>query len=228
MAVINYPMSMAVVKGLRHTADFYFQRGRQVARWWPKKSNLVPTPKQKIQRDNFRAIECTLKSQGQQQRTAWQDWQPYNGQTWVDYLHRVWIGPAFRGTLFTMWDWSDWHVRENIGDFNRLRIFWDPEKYPDTHPFDVFASPLRSDGRKWPWGVYDYKIQRGRYRQARWTPKIDGGIRLHPSNFSQGAGNIGFDVPKNWLGCLFAALPSSEPDDKSLVTACHIAPWSPR
>ena len=30
MAVIKYPVILALVKGLRHTADFYYQRGRQV------------------------------------------------------------------------------------------------------------------------------------------------------------------------------------------------------
>ena len=228
MAVIKYPMSMAVVKGLRHTADFYFQRGRQIARWWPKKSNLVPTPKQKIQRDNFRAIECALKSQGPQQRAAWQDWQPHTGQTWVDYLHRIWMGPAFRSTLFTMWDWSDWHLRENIGIYNRLRIFWDAEKYPDAFPFSVIAAPLHDGSSKWPWSVYDYKLQRGRYRQARWQPSIIDGVRLFPSNFSAAAGNIGFNTPKNWRGCNFAALHISDPDEKALLTACHFAPWTPR
>lgn len=228
MAVIKYPVNMALVKGLRHTADFYYQRGRQVVRVWPKKSNLVPTPGQLVQRNNFRAIECTLKSQGPQQRAAWQSWQPYNGQTWVDFLHRVWMQPAHLGKLFTMWDWSDWHVRQYISGPPRLNIFWNPSLYPYAFQFDVIASPVAGTASKWTWEVFDYKIQRGRLRQPRWQPRVPDAIRFSPSHFSAESGFIGYDMPREWRAVCFAAVHSENPDNKALLTACHFAKWEPR
>lgn len=228
MAVIEHPITMTTVKRYRGVLDFYFQNGQQIVRSWPKKSNLVPTPAQKVQRDNFRAIECCLKAQGPQQRAAWKVWRPRTGQNWVDYVHRVWMKPAADGALFTMWDWSDWFVNTMIGPRNRLRIEWDPLRYPDTFPFDIIFSWPPSGSARWGWHVFDYKIQRGRFRQPRWAPTIPNLGRQTPNEFDAAAGFIEFWFPRGVYGVLFAAIPSACTDNESLVTACHYAPWRPR
>ena len=221
MAVIRYPMSMAVVKGLRRTADFYFQRGRQVVRYWPKKSNLVPTPKQKIQRDNFRAIECALQAQGPQQRKAWQDWQPYTGQTWVDFLHRVWMKPAFEGTLFTLPDFTDYFYKAyGPGQGRGLVIRWNASRWSDPRPFYVVCTPARDDGGLWPWQVFDYKLQRGRYRQARWCPSL-GEYSIFPNfGWHPETGEVIFHTPSSWPSLLFACLPYLADDPTPLLSPC--------
>lgn len=217
-------MSMAVVKALRGRLDFYFQRGRQIVRAWPAKSNLHPTPGQKIQRDNFRAIECCLKRQGPQQRAAWQAWPPGVGQSWVDYVHRVWMPAAANQTLFACPDLLA-TIQEGLGPESRyLLLTWQLDDPNQPRPFDVMLSTPAPVSRRWTWTVQDYKIQRGRFRQPRWTPATTGARRVPPTIFNPETGHAIFPLPDGTESACFAVLASDEPDTRALLSACqHVA-----
>lgn len=215
---------MAMVKGARRQIDFYFQRGRQVARNWPKKSNLIPTPAQKIQRDNFRYIETTLKSQGEQQRRAWQLWTPPNSQSWVDFVHRIWMAPAHLGTLFTVQDWQLWKVVETDQPPARaLRIVWDASAYPNPRPFRVVASEAEPDREKWRWRVFDYKVQRGQLQFPRWAPALGVSSVIPAAVWDPLAGYADFPLPAPWSRVNFAAVPVDDGNPAAILTACHFA-----
>lgn len=227
MAVIKHPITMTTVKRYRGTLDFYFQRGQQIVRSWPKKSNLVPTPAQKIQRDNFRAIECCLKAQGPQQRAAWKAWRPSTGQNWVDYVHRVWMGPAHRGTLFTVPDFTDQYVRfHNVHGWTLHLRFADTGGIP-VPSFDVLVQAAESATEKWGWHVYDYKIQRGRFRQPRWAPSNSKAVRVSPVFFPSMGGIALYPLPFVARSVVFAVLASADSDPLALLTACQFARYHP-
>lgn len=224
MAVVKHPITMTTVKRYRGTLDFYFQRGQQIVRSWPKKSNLVPTPAQKVQRDNFRAIECCLKAQGPQQRAAWKAWRPSTGQNWVDFVHRVWMKPAADGTLFTMPDFTRyWMLNTGPGQGRGLFIEWDASRWTDPRRFDIVCSPCPAVPAKWGWSVKDYKIQRGRFRQPRWTPRFGEFVVLNSFGWRPETGRVHFRTPSAWPRILFACIPAGDPDPEHLITACMIA-----
>ena len=227
MAVIKHPITMTTVKRYRGTLDFYFQRGQQIVRSWPKKSNLVPTPAQKIQRDNFRAIECCLKAQGPRQRAAWKAWRPRTGQNWVDYVHRVWMGPAHRGTLFTVPDFTECWVRIRPWGAWELHIIFDPMPENPCPQFDALVEPLPPGGEKWSWHVYDYKIQRGRFRQPRWAPSVGQAVRLVANYWHPEFGLARYPLPAPWRGVRFAVLARADSDPLALLSPCWIAPFAP-
>ncbi len=193
-------------------------------RSWPKKSNLVPTPAQQVQRDNFRAIECCLKAQGPGQRAAWQRWRPRTGQNWVDYVHRVWMKPASDGSLFTVPDFSDYFVRSTgPGQGRGLVIRWDPSKWADPRRFDIVCTPAVKGSALWPWTVFDYKIQRGRFRQPRWCPSFSEFVILNSFGWNPPSGEVLFRTPSAWPRLLFAVLPFMSSTPEALLTACMLA-----
>lgn len=227
MAVIEHPITMTTVKRYRGVLDFYFQNGQQIVRSWPKKSNLVPTPAQKVQRDNFRAIECCLKAQGPGQRAAWQEWRPHTGQNWVDYVHRVWMGVASRGHLFTVPDFRFAFTTRVPGSGYHLVIAFTVPPGPPVPSFDCLVEPAPSSNSKWGWHVYDYKIQRGRFRQPRWAPSTGRAVRVAPYFFDPENGLARYLLPGNWRVVRFSVLASADSDDLALLSACRIAPFRP-
>ena len=224
MASIPYPVSMALVKGVRRRLDFYFQRGRQVVRTWPKKSNLIPTPAQKRQRDNFRAIECCLKSQGPQQRKAWQAWNPPVGQGWVDFVHRVWMPPAFDGSLFVAPDFDKAYIRRSGHPLLQgLVLEWNPVRFPNVPNFDAVISLSPKPFTRWKWSVYDHKIQRGKLIQPRWGPAIPDASRWNSFGHFPELGIKLFRIPLDWNDICFSIIPISSPDILPLLCACQRA-----
>ncbi len=215
---------MTTVKRYRGVLDFYFQRGQQIVRSWPKKSNLVPTPAQKVQRDNFRAIECCLKAQGPQQRAAWQRWRPYFGQNWVDYVHRVWMGPASRGHLWTFPDILLATVGSTPGGNRFLDVFWEPVPGAFIPLFDVIFTDAHGKDSLWGWHVYDYKIQRGRFRQPRWAPSIPEPRRMSASYFSPWIGWARFYLFSACDGVIFSFVDNREDENDGLLVAAQYAP----
>ena len=224
MSVIPHPVSMATVKGLAGTVDFYFQRGRQIARSWPRKSNLIPTPAQKIQRDNFAAIENWLKSQSRQQRSQWQAWQPPVGQTWVDYVHRVQMSNAAYGTLVNVNDFLRYRVILRFPwPNNTLRVDWDHNRYPSPPLLAVIRTRTTPDEPRWRWQVFDNKIQRGRFTQPRWGPRIGPYFRSLPNYRNFKVGFAWYFIPAIWTEVSFAFINPVQADDLSLQSACAYA-----
>lgn len=224
MATISHPVSFALVKGLRGRTDFYFQRGKQIARTWPRKSNLVGTPAQKVQRRNFAAIECTLKSQNAQQRRAWQAWPPGDGQGWVDFVHRVWMPLAADGSLCNVPDFTRVRVIPRFPWPNStLRVDWQPVPGTEFPALDVIRTSATPTRPLWPWHVLDFKIQRGGFRQPRWAPSNTGYVRSAPNYVNQEAGFAWYFIPSDWLCCSFSFVPSASPLDTGLVCACQFA-----
>lgn len=217
---------MAQVRRLKGKADFYFQHGKQIVRSWPKKSNLVPTPRQKIQRNLFRLVEQTMSQLGPYQRKAFQSWQPGRGQTWRDFLHRVWLGPAQRNTLFAVPDFTYAVTWRNLMRNLYVIVRWDASAHPNARPWRIVATNAAGGVRPWPWTVLDYKIQRGQFRQPRWTPSIPEPFYSSPLVFNPTTGEARFIVPRFWKDAYFACLPANDPDNAALLTACIFAPYS--
>jgi hypothetical protein len=226
MAQIPYPVSMAMVKGVKRHLDFYFQRGKQVVRTWPKKSNLIPTPGQLIQRNNFRAIECCLKSQGPMMRAAWQAWNPPVGQTWVDFVHRVWMQPAFRGTLLCVQDFFEIRVRpRSFPGPATLYAAWDPAAFPDAPKLDIIWTIATDDKPKWKWIIFDYKIQRGKLIQPRWAPSITPLQRSAPTTWDVARGHGVWPLERRVSKISFSFVNHADDNPQSLLSACiHATP----
>lgn len=212
---------MAFVKGLRRQLDFYYYKGKQVVRSWPKKSNLIPTPAQKIQRDNFRAIECCLKSQGSMMRRHWQLWSPPVGQTWVDYVHRVWMAPAFQGLLLVVPDFIDLHVqRRQLPQFSTLEGGWDVELFPNPAPLDIVWTPATPQRKKWKWQVFDHKVQRGKLVQPRWAPVISPWRRAAPVMWDVQSGRASWRLVSGIDQIAFAFWNHEDPSETAQLSAC--------
>lgn len=223
MAKILHPVSHDLVKGMRGKLDFYFQRGVQVVRTWPKKSNLIPTAQQAPIRAAFRLIGQTQKQQGPQQRKAWQAWHPPKGQTWCDYVHRVWIPPAMDGTLFCVPDFTTIkYVPGHTPNTARLLLAWPRNNQIPADGFRIVWSENPPPHNRWRWRIIDYKIQRGQFRQPRWTPVIPGGKTASPHLFSHDTCEAIFDLHTNAPAIAFAVIPTTPKHRRCLLTACVI------
>lgn len=224
MAVVPYPLSHVLVKGLRHQIDFYFQRGVQVVRTWPKKSNLIPTPAQAVQRQCFRAIEACIGQQGPQMRAFWQSWQPPVGQVWRDYLHRIWNPPAAAGLLIVVPDFIDIHVqRRQVPQFSTLEIGWDPDVYPNLAPLDIIWTPATNSRKKWKWFVVDHKRQRGKLIVPRWGPVIAPMRRESPKMWETATGRAYYRLTAGVDAVAFAFLNPENPSTEAQMSACIFA-----
>ena len=213
---------MTVVKGLRGKVDFYFQRGRQVCRSWPRKSNLVPTVNQKPQRDAFRLISYCQKNMGPLTRLQWRAWQPHRGQTWCDFVHRVWLGPALAGVLVPMWDFTAMTIFITPTRELELRLSWNPSIYPSVPEFDVFHEDTVDDFGLWDWTIFDYKIQRGRFRQPRWQPLYGSAVRTSAHFFDPLSGAAHFKILRVTHATRFCVLLHSFPDDHAPLGPCFV------
>ncbi len=88
MAIIEGLLTEAQILGFRGVIDFYYHRGRIVAREWPKKRTLPPRTDELIGQTFFGAVNTSLKDMSEPNREEWRKFVVGRNIAWPDAVRK--------------------------------------------------------------------------------------------------------------------------------------------
>ena len=86
MAICEQPLTEAMILGLRGQVDFYYWKGKVIARRWPRKRTSPPHPKEKEGQDFFGRVNHQIKQMSAPNRDQWRAWVEGSTIVWTDAI----------------------------------------------------------------------------------------------------------------------------------------------
>lgn len=86
MAIVETPLTEAQILGFKGTVDFYYFRGKVVARQWPEKRKIPPTANEAANQTFFGEVQSKIHRMSEPNRQQWRDFVNGTNIIWTDAI----------------------------------------------------------------------------------------------------------------------------------------------
>lgn len=89
MAIVQQILTEGQILGFKGQVDFYYHRGRVIARAWPTKRTIPPRPKEAAQQSFFGRVNSMIKEIDEPTRQEWRNFVKGRNIAWPDMIRKA-------------------------------------------------------------------------------------------------------------------------------------------
>lgn len=232
MAIINQPLTEGQILGFKGTVDFYYFRGKVVAREWPRRRKIPPKPAEAANQTFFGRVQTKIKNMSEPNRDEWRKFVRGTNIVWTDAIRFFNLSDNPARTLCPNLYLKTAAFRYDLSEDRYFMFFSFVIDGPPVEPgMNVIYQTSNTPFQNVVWQAVGQKRRRRAILSEQFRPQFTGFLKSKPLEMNPFTNRYYLeqtvDTTFEWIR--FAVVPADRPIPSRLQTPIYVqkADWLP-